>query len=130
MMTIADVVDNQGKFNLNELARQCFELAQEKGWNEKQIPVPEMCALIHSEVSEALESWRNKEEISWTQRKAPIAGQPPQLGKPMGLASEFADVLIRIGHYAVRLGIDLDHEVKRKLEYNKTRPYRHGGKRV
>ena len=46
----------------------------------------------------------------------------------MGIASEFADILIRIGHYSEMLGIDLEMEVIRKLKFNSLRPYRHGGK--
>jgi len=103
---------------LTELVERCFEQAKEKGWVQKDgVPIPEQIALLHSEVSEAFESWRNKEPLSWVKD-----------GKPEGLASEYADVVIRIGHYCKALGIDLEEEVIRKLEYNKTRPYRHGGK--
>lgn len=80
----------------------------------------EAIALCHSELSEALESWRNHEPVSWTDGA----------GKPQGVASEFADVIIRLGHYAEIFGINLSAEVERKLAYNATREYRHGGKRA
>lgn len=103
---------------IRELQRECFDLAREKGWQDRDIPVPEQIALICSEACEGLEAWREGQASSWTDAK----------GKPQGLASEYADVIIRIGHYAELLGIDLEYEIRRKLNYNKTRPYRHGGK--
>jgi NTP pyrophosphatase (non-canonical NTP hydrolase) len=110
---------------VREMQLACFENAKQLGWNEKEIPIPEMIALIHSEASEALESYRNNEPISWTNTM-----KPDGLGKPEGIASEFADIIIRIGHYATKLGIDLDTEINRKLEYNLTRGHRHGGKLI
>lgn len=103
---------------LQQMQERCMSNAVKLGWAEKEVPIPEMIALIHSEVSEALECYRNKEELSYTSSE----------GKPLGLATEFADVLIRIGHYAELLKIDLDYEVDRKLTYNLGRAWRHGGK--
>lgn len=91
--------------------------AEAKGFT--QVTVPEMVALLHSEVSEALESYRNNEALLWYAED----------GKPEGVAAEFADVLIRLLHYAHILGIDLEGAVKDKMDYNESRPYRHGGKR-
>jgi NTP pyrophosphatase (non-canonical NTP hydrolase) len=120
---------------LKELQARCKQQADDLGWNTRVIPIPEMIALIHSEASEALESYRNKEPISWSKR---TDGKPsgdseinvldPAIMKPEGIASEFADVIIRIGHYAQLLGIDLEYEIDRKLKYNMSRGYRHGGK--
>lgn len=105
---------------IKEFQVRCFGQAVESGWNEFPIPVPDMIALIHSEASEALESYRDNEPISWNDKN----------GKPSGLASEFADIMIRIAHYAELLEIDLEYEIGRKLNYNKTRGYRHGGKKI
>jgi len=106
---------------LQEMQERCYSNAEKLGWTEKEVPIPEMIALIHSEASEALESYRNKEPLSWTEGAE-------EYGKPQGLASEFADILIRIGHYATILDINLEYEVDRKLTYNLTRGHRHGGK--
>lgn len=51
-------------------------------------------------------------------------------GKPTGLPSELADIIIRAGDDAGALKIDLEAEVVRKMLFNKTRPYRHGNKKV
>lgn len=107
------------EMTIKELVDWCFKQAKASGWCDKPVPIPEQIALIHSEASEALESWRNNEPISDT-----------VLGKPEGLASEYADIIIRIAHYSKLNGIDLEYELRRKLEYNATRAYRHGNKRV
>jgi NTP pyrophosphatase (non-canonical NTP hydrolase) len=89
-------------------------------WKHSIIPISEQIALIHSEASEGLEAFRNNEPISWTDDN----------GKPQGLASEYADIIIRVAHYAAHLNIDLDYEIDRKLTYNMTRGYRHGNKAI
>ena len=103
---------------IHDLQRRCFEQARDKGWTEKFVDVPEQVALICSEACEGLEAWREHQPTAWTD----------QDGKPQGIGSEYADVVIRIAHYAEILGIDLESEILRKLDYNKTRPYRHGNK--
>jgi NTP pyrophosphatase (non-canonical NTP hydrolase) len=94
--------------------------AKKLGWAEKDVPVPEMIALIHSEASEALEEFRNHKPLTYT----------GEGNKPEGIGSEFADIMIRIGHYAEKLGINLEYECNRKLTYNLTRGHRHGGKDI
>lgn len=76
---------------------------------------------MHSELSEALEVYRN--------------GYDPNVvyfdkGKPEGFAIELADCFIRILDTCEALGIDLQLATEMKLAYNKTRPFRHGGKRA
>lgn len=104
--------------SISEFQARCYDNAVKLGWTEKVVSIPEMIALIHSEASEALEEFRNHKPISYE----------GEGGKPEGIASEFADIMIRIGHYASILGIDLQAECYKKLDYNLTRKYRHGGK--
>lgn len=50
-------------------------------------------------------------------------------GKPEGIPTELADVIIRVLDYCGYAGIDIDAAISQKHEYNKSRPYRHGGKK-
>ena len=168
--------------NLKELQIEVHALAVEKGWHDNERSVPELLCLVHSEVSEALEAYRVRGLESWHRDD----------GKPEGVASELADVVIRLldmsehcdvelsvlgvvigtqlrenmtvpemlcvihdhicdipwvtfgneftgtmcvawSHVfivAKYLNIDLASAILEKHEYNKTRPYRHGGKRA
>lgn len=105
---------------LNDLADKAHAHAVSKGFYEKPPEVPTLLCLLHSEVSEALEAWREGHAEGYT---APD-------GKPEGLPAELADVVIRVADMAGFLGIDLEAAVAEKMAFNATRPHRHGGKRA
>lgn len=104
----------------------------------------EVMALITSEVSEAFEAYRDGDDqtkisykhfidyCEWIVTDTPTFKDgnmtEATLGKPEGIASELADILIRVFDYAGAYGIPLGEAVIRKHFYNQTRPYRHGGK--
>lgn len=107
---------------LTELVEMAHANAKAHGWwDGENHNIPEKLALIHSEVSEALEDYRKGSMI--THFVAPDA-------KPEGFAIEIADIVIRIGDLCGYLGIDLQRAVQTKHDYNLTRPYRHGGKKA
>lgn len=173
--------------NLNEFAKEVHENAVKHGWWETKRSFGEVIALIHSELSEALEEYRNGH--------APTETYYSEGGKPEGIPSELADVVIRVldwcgfkkweytgkeysaivkeaqdafdsgeatktpsfGKFIADLhedvssvyrntawalndliedvfamcaiyNIDLESALLEKHEYNKTRPYKHGGK--
>lgn len=97
------------KTSINELIKECNCIAKSKGWWETERNDGELIALMHSELSEALEAMRNH-------------------GKKEDLAEELADCCIRIFDYCGARDIDLEKALVKKMEYNKGRPYRHGKK--
>ena len=103
---------------INELIESSHKNAVEHGFWEKDRNFGEVIALIHTELSEAYEEYRNHKEINETYYE--------ENGKPCGIPSELADVVIRICDFAGGENIDLEKIIKEKLEYNKTRPYKHG----
>ena len=210
--------------NLADLQKEAHAIAKAHGWWYTERTFGDLIALVHSELSEALEAYRERELEVYTPPDD-VIGQPGKFGntrqphpfpgvggyvnvkvstKPEGVASELADVVIRVadmaewlkvdlaqareededlgeakqayleyrlsgnldsfgewiaaihedvgdaGYHqrnrsanlgshlvsviwmvqkmAAHYGIDLDAAIEAKMEYNKTRPYRHGGK--
>lgn len=109
---------------LNELRDAVGKWAEDKGWNDKPRSVGEDIALMHSELSEALEEHRNGLKPH-EQYFIPLDDGGT---KPEGIPIEIADVLIRIFHFAAKYSIDLDDAYKTKMDYNAQRAYRHGNK--
>lgn len=87
-----------------------WKVTQPSDWTETEYKIPAVLCLITSEVSEALEAFRKNDRANFNE--------------------EIADSLIRILDLCGGLGIDIDTEVAAKLEKNKARGFRHGGKRV
>jgi NTP pyrophosphatase (non-canonical NTP hydrolase) len=85
-------------------------------------------ALAHSELSEALEAYRDHRLADATKPACADGCTKHPLPKPEGVGSELADTAIRLFDMADVFGIDLDFEIQRKIAYNQTRSYRHGGR--
>jgi NTP pyrophosphatase (non-canonical NTP hydrolase) len=94
---------------VKELCSEAFQIARSKGWHEESRAFSTALALVHAEVSEALEADRREE------------------GKER-VAEELADVCIRVFDLSEEFGLDLETAIYTKMEFNKTRPIRHGGK--
>lgn len=105
---------------LEILKEDIHDNAIEHGWYDEPRTFGDMIALCHSELSEALEDFRNdrKTKAIWKDEK----------GKPCGIPTELADVIIRVLDMCGYYGIDIGKAVMQKHEYNKSRPYRHGNK--
>jgi len=111
------------KPTMQDFTKRAHQTAVSKGWwdgvDDADAIVPEKLCLIHSEVSEALESYRNGEDMLWI----------TDTGKPEGLLAELADVVIRCADLSEALGLDLGSAMSVKMDYNDTRPHRHGDKK-
>lgn len=119
--------------NINEMATAAYNNAKSKGFwddSEKGLTVEAVglkLALIHSEVSEALEDAREGKMHTLFKAEDGFVTFDNG-GKPVGFPSELADIVIRVGDLAKRMGIDLDYEIKIKMLYNAKRPRMHGKK--
>ena len=120
---------------LNELAKEVHQNAVKHGWWEEDRHIGSLLMLMVSELSEALEEYRNGHKPTETYYSTKSFGNTvtsdkklPGYDKPEGIPIELADCIIRILDYCGKEGIDIDEAIRIKHEYNKTRPYRHGGK--
>lgn len=192
----------------NQLRDEIGTLNASKGWHDEPRSIAQHCILLHSEVSEIVEDYRKNKAINevWYEygqggnyvspfkmiyENEFMMGGDKNLvvrGKPCGIPSELADVVIRaldmayeyevdvqqvfdidyddrinhagfeelIGdlHYIIsqifyyedldylsnliglseyisdRYNINLEQQIRDKIEYNRTRPIKHGGKRL
>ncbi|AOE44552.1 MazG-like nucleoside triphosphate pyrophosphohydrolase [Gordonia phage Jumbo] len=131
---------------LRILATSCWLITESKGFHDSGRGFPEEIALMHSELSEALESHRSGEANLWYHDKEqsgedavymePV-NEDGKLLKPEGVSTELADTVVRIpdsvatdrenpGHLNFE-GIEqfVDAFIN-KTRYNATRPYKHG----
>lgn len=107
--------------SINELVNEAHQNAINKGFYEEPRTFGESIALMHSELSEALEDHRNGRGLL----EIYYEGE-----KPCGIPVELADTVIRIFDTCGDLGIDLETAIQIKMDYNATRPIRHGGKKL
>lgn len=123
---------------LNDLSKKAYEAAKAKGWHEAPRTALECHMLIVSEIAEATEEarfpgrppiYRTAYTNGGNPRYCP-PGTPGFLppSKPEGELIELADAVIRILDYCGSKDWDLEEAIRIKMEFNETRPHRHGGK--
>jgi len=97
-------------------AQEVHATALSKGWWDKERNNGEVIALMHSELSEALEYLRH--------------GDPKDDHIPgyTGVEAELADVIIRIMDFCFARGLRVAEALEAKMEYNAGRERMHGGK--
>jgi len=100
---------------MKNIQRICHQIAKDKGFWDKDRNNGELIALMHTELSEALEWLRNesnlKEKEMWD-----------------NVAEEMADCVIRICDFCEARNLDLDTAIWEKMDKNKKRKRKHGKK--
>jgi NTP pyrophosphatase (non-canonical NTP hydrolase) len=110
--------------DLAQLQEDSYRVSRDHGfWSTaEQQNIPSKIALAHSELSEALQCYREG-QMALTFEYDESAGIN---GKPEGFGVELADAIIRICDIAEYLGIDLTSLIELKQSYNEGRPHMHG----
>ena len=110
------------KTSFVEFGKQCMEINKKNGWDiptwESKTDVPVKMALLHSEISEALEDFRHNDFENFVEELADTFVRAYDLGaviNPEDFEKAFS-----------RLAVDLYI----KIRINLLRGFRHGGKRV
>jgi len=95
--------------NISELQKLIMAQAKEKRWGTvpEDVSVLEKLALVHSEVSEALQAYRHNN----------IDGKD-------GFYEELGDIIMRVLHLAGIYGVDIEKKIVKKIEINKGREWK------
>jgi NTP pyrophosphatase (non-canonical NTP hydrolase) len=99
------------------LQRTAHLIACDKGWWDDPRTKLECIALMHSELSEAVEEIRKDKPEFYMEEE-----------KPEGWGVELADCVIRIMDLCEYHNVNLEFLISAKMRYNETRPYKHGKK--
>lgn len=102
---------------INKLAIKIHQTAREKGWWDEQRNFGEMIALCHSELSELLEAIREGNKESKNIPGVSCAEE------------EIADTIIRLLDMSQGSMFNIGKALVLKMDFNKNRPYKHGGKK-
>ena len=98
----------------NKKAKKIYKNAVNHGFWKGEVNDGERMALIHAEISEALEALREGNPTS------------NKIMEFSNLDDELADAVIRIMDYAFGKDLDVAGAVVAKMEYNESREFMHG----
>lgn len=92
-----------------------YQTAISHGWWDSERSQAEIIALMHSELSEALEALRK-----------PGRNYSKKIPEFLEVEEELADLVIRLMDWAASEEYDIPAAIVAKTEYNESRPYKHG----
>lgn len=136
-------MNKQDLIDIETFIYEIHDNAKKHGWYDEKRTFGEIIALIHSELSEALEFERDKNNGMFMDGQIDymyhyngggyvMPNRIEITNKPDGVLPELADVVIRVFDYVGSIDRvdDFIRALKEKHEYNKTRPIKHGGKTI
>lgn len=105
-------------YAINSLAKHAGEINKANGWHDPKTTILERICLAHSELSEACEAAREHDP-------------KPDKDVPdlWNIEVELADAVIRILDIGYVHGYRVGEAIAKKLAFNETRGWRHGGKK-
>ena len=109
---------NDRETTVCDLKEAVHQLCLRKGWGEMGVQNPQQVAMAMTvEMSELLEhfQWMNPEDV-----RALMDGKNPE--KTALIAEEFADIMMYGMQLARTLGIDVSHQIERKIGIVDRRP--------
>lgn len=131
-------MENISHHSINQLAEEVHQNAVTKGFYERHRNIGEMIALMHSELSEALEADRLDKYLAdeiaediaainnWVSDEAFVDFYRQNVKGTF--EEEMADIVIRVMDMCAWKGIDLEQQILAKMRYNSMREKYHGKK--
>ena len=126
---------DNGALSLTELSTIVYNDNLKRGFDARKLDFGKILALIHSEVSEALEADRKSRRadrfrvslLTKEMRVDLISFRDKfKIEVKDTVEDELADAVIRIMDYCGAMKIDLSAHIEMKLEYNRSREFKHG----